>query len=72
MADEPRIVGQVDALAIPRFAGVRTFARLPERDATGRPDIAVLGAPFDGGGPANAAHELVSVMAMERAARSGG
>jgi agmatinase len=48
MADEPRIVGQVDALAIPRFAGVRTFARLPERDAAGPPDIAVLGAPFDG------------------------
>jgi agmatinase len=48
MADEPRIVGQVDALAIPRFAGVRTFARLPQLDAAGPPGIAVLGAPFDG------------------------
>jgi agmatinase len=44
--DEP--VGQVDAMAVPRFAGVRTFARLPLLDEVGRADVAVLGAPFDG------------------------
>ncbi|MDP9386104.1 MAG: agmatinase [Actinomycetota bacterium] len=41
-------VGQVDALAIPRFAGVRTFARLPTHEQVERADVAVLGAPFDG------------------------
>lgn len=44
-----RPVGQVDALAVPRFSGVRTFARLPIMDQVGRVDVAVLGAPFDGG-----------------------
>ena len=43
-----RPVGQVDALAVPRFAGVRTFARLPTLDQVGRADVAILGAPFDG------------------------
>jgi len=41
-------VGQVDALAVPRFAGLRTFARLPTLPEVPRADIAVLGAPFDG------------------------
>ena len=45
---EDRPVGQVDALAVPRFAGLRTFARLPELSDVGRADVAVLGAPFDG------------------------
>ena len=40
-------VGQVDALAVPRFAGVRTFARLPTLEQVDRADVAVLGAPFD-------------------------
>jgi agmatinase len=40
-------VGQVDALAVPRFAGLRTFARLPAIESVGRADVAVLGAPFD-------------------------
>jgi agmatinase len=40
-------VGQVDALAVPRFAGLRTFARLPTLEQIGRADVAVLGAPFD-------------------------
>jgi agmatinase len=44
--DEP--VGQVDALVVPRFAGLRTFARLPQLHEVGRADVAVLGAPFDG------------------------
>ncbi len=42
-------VGPVDATAVPRFAGPMTFARLPELDALGRADVAVLGVPFDGG-----------------------
>jgi agmatinase len=41
-------VGQVDALVVPRFAGIRTFTRLPELGAVDRADVAVLGAPFDG------------------------
>src|SRR4051794_4359585 len=42
-------VGQVDALAVPRFAGIRTFARLPRREDVPTVDVALLGAPFDGG-----------------------
>ena len=45
-AAEP--VGQVDALSVPRFAGLRTFARLPTLGEVPRADVAVLGAPFDG------------------------
>jgi agmatinase len=45
---EDRPLGQVDALAVPRFAGLRTFARLPRLSDVGRADVAVLGAPFDG------------------------
>jgi agmatinase len=45
----PDPVGQVDALAVPRFAGLRTFARLPRAEDVERLDVAVLGAPFDGG-----------------------
>lgn len=33
---------------MPRFAGLRTFARLPPITDVGRADVAVLGAPFDG------------------------
>jgi agmatinase len=44
----PDVIGQIDALAVPRFAGVRTFARLPTLDQAGWAEIAVLGAPFDG------------------------
>ncbi len=41
-------VGQQDGLEVPRFAGRRTFARLPEaRDIVGL-HLAILGAPFDG------------------------
>jgi agmatinase len=43
--EEP--IGQVDALAVPRFAGLRTFARLRPLEEVGRADVAVLGAPFD-------------------------
>jgi agmatinase len=43
------IVGQVDARAVPRYAGIGTFARLPQRHEVGDYDIAVVGVPFDSG-----------------------
>jgi agmatinase len=46
MMDRPRY-GPADARRAPRYTGVRTFARLPER-STGRPDAAVFGIPWDG------------------------
>lgn len=42
-------VGPVDASLVPRFAGVRTFARLPQIGEVEKADVAILGAPFDGG-----------------------
>ena len=53
----PRIVtdghiGQIDATVIPRFAGLSTFARLPqvsEIGETSHVDVAVIGVPFDSG-----------------------
>jgi agmatinase len=42
-------VGQVDALAVPRFAGPATFARLPTLEQVGRAAVAIIGAPFDSG-----------------------
>lgn len=41
-------IGPVDALSVPRFAGLRTFARLPPLSELARADVAVLGAPYDG------------------------
>src|SRR5216683_2375285 len=46
-AEPPR--GPVDAMAVPRFAGAPTFARLPRIDEVGACDIAVVGVPFDSG-----------------------
>jgi agmatinase len=43
------IVGPVDGTVVPRFAGAPTFARLPRVDEVSDFDVAVLGAPFDGG-----------------------
>jgi agmatinase len=43
------IVGQVDARAVPRYAGIGTFARLPQRHDVEDYDIAVVGVPFDSG-----------------------
>lgn len=42
-------VGQVDAQAVPRYAGLATFARLPQRHEVPDHDIAVVGVPFDSG-----------------------
>ncbi len=40
--------GQVDAAIVPRFAGLRTFARLPRVEDVETVDIGILGAPYDG------------------------
>ena len=42
-------IGPVDGLAMPRFAGHTTFARLPRLEDVTRYDVAVLGVPFDAG-----------------------
>lgn len=47
MSDGP--VGPVSGTVVPRYAGAPTFARLPRVDEVGDFDVAVLGAPFDGG-----------------------
>ncbi len=38
-----------DALQVPRFAGIRTFARLPHITDLDEVDVAIVGAPFDTG-----------------------
>lgn len=43
------VIGPVDGTVVPRYAGAPTFARLPRIDEVGDFDVAVLGAPFDGG-----------------------
>jgi len=43
------IVGQTDATAVPRYAGLTTFARLPRLEDVGGYDVAVVGVPFDTG-----------------------
>lgn len=42
-------LGQVDAQVVPRYAGIATFARLPQRHEVQDYDIAVVGVPFDSG-----------------------
>src|SRR6478672_4996375 len=42
-------VGPVDGTRSPRFAGITTFARLPQRQEVADFDIAVVGVPFDSG-----------------------
>jgi len=42
-------IGPVDATRVPRYAGISTFARLPELDGVSDYDIAIVGVPFDGG-----------------------
>jgi agmatinase len=43
------IVGQVDGLVVPRYAGLTTFARLPRLEDVVEHDVAVVGLPFDSG-----------------------
>jgi agmatinase len=47
--DEAPPVGPVDAMAVPRFAGPATFARLPSLGEVGKAEVAILGVPFDSG-----------------------
>jgi agmatinase len=47
-ADRTEMVGPPDATAVPRFAGLATYARLPQlAELSHAVDIAVLGVPFD-------------------------
>lgn len=41
--------GPVDASAVPRYAGIATFAKLPRIDEVPAANIAIVGIPFDGG-----------------------
>lgn len=43
------IVGQVDGMKVPRYAGFTTFARLPRAQDVPSYDVAVVGVPFDSG-----------------------
>jgi len=42
-------VGPPDSEAMPRFAGLTTFARLPRAEDVSHVDVGVLGVPFDAG-----------------------
>jgi agmatinase len=46
---DDHVLGPVDPLVVPRFAGPATYARLPRLEEVGRCDIAIVGVPFDGG-----------------------
>lgn len=43
------VVGPVDPMKMPRFAGPTTFARLPTLDSVGKAEVAIIGVPFDSG-----------------------
>jgi agmatinase len=43
------VVGPVDGLQVPRFAGHTTFARLPRLEDVRQFDISLVGVPFDAG-----------------------
>ena len=52
--DEPRVehdgvIGPIDAVQVPRYAGFATFARLPRLEDVDGFDCAVVGVPFDTG-----------------------
>jgi agmatinase len=42
-------VGPVTATEVPRYAGLGTFARLPQLGSVSDYDVAIVGVPFDGG-----------------------
>jgi len=44
-----KVIGPVDPMQVPRFAGPTTYARLPTLDAVGKAEVAILGVPFDSG-----------------------
>ena len=47
--EKPPPIQPVDATIMPRYAGSSTFARLPELRDVPYCDVAIVGAPFDGG-----------------------
>jgi agmatinase len=49
--DQPdrEVVGPIDGMQVPRFAGLSTFARLPRMQDLTNCDVAVVGVPFDAG-----------------------
>src|SRR2546427_12521380 len=49
MSEGEDVVGPVDPMQVPRFAGPATFARLPTLDAVGKAEVAIVGVPFDSG-----------------------
>ena len=49
MGDPREIIGQVNGLEVPRYAGLSTFARLPRREDVEDYDVAIVGVPFDSG-----------------------
>jgi agmatinase len=46
---EVTVVGQVNGLEVPRYAGLSTFARIPRLEDVESYDVAVVGIPFDSG-----------------------
>jgi agmatinase len=46
---DDHVIGPIDPLVVPRFAGPATYARLPRLDEVRRCDVAIVGVPFDGG-----------------------
>jgi agmatinase len=43
------VVGPIDGMQVPRYAGLTTFARLPRLEDVDAFDVAVVGLPFDSG-----------------------
>jgi agmatinase len=48
-AGDEKVIGPVDPMQVPRFAGPTTYARLPTLDVVGKAEVAILGVPFDSG-----------------------
>jgi guanidinobutyrase / D-arginase len=46
---DEKVIGPVDPMQVPRFAGPATYARLPTLEAVGKAAVAILGVPFDSG-----------------------
>src|SRR5437660_2328980 len=49
MSPREDVVGPVDPMQVPRFAGPATFARLPTLDSVEKAQVAIVGVPFDSG-----------------------
>lgn len=49
MTDPNEIIGPLNGLEVPRYAGLTTFARLPRREDVADYDVAIVGVPFDSG-----------------------